>query len=303
MSAVTVNASARPAAKVTGRSTMFAKRCETRKLAAQAATRSVQARAITEVTAESTDANSALYEEFKKLLVDYEFAYKVGDRVSGKVFHCDAKGAWVDIGAKAAALCPSAEASLADVRNVRPPPRSDAIPTAPASSPSRAAPRGLPPVARASAASRATAFERAHFLTRAPTRVRPNAREWINDKRERRRDVSPPASRPTVTLTRPIPPPRHLPSRRRRLRCSTSARSTSSRSSATTTATGPSPSPCARFRCVSGRLFHARRARKSDPNYPRPSNHGPQFVSFAGDAAAFADPAARPFRRIDPKKP
>ena len=207
MSAVTVNASARPAAKVTGRSTMFAKRCETRKLAAQAATRSVQARAITEVTAESTDANSALYEEFKKLLVDYEFAYKVGDRVSGKVFHCDAKGAWVDIGAKAAALCPSAEASLADVRNVRPPPRSDAIPTAPASSPSRAAPRGLPPVARASAASRATAFERAHFLTRAPTRVRPNAREWINDKRERRRDVSPPASRPTVTLTRPIPPP------------------------------------------------------------------------------------------------
>jgi hypothetical protein len=207
MSAVTVNASARPAAKVTGRSTMFAKRCETRKLAAQAATRSVQARAITEVTAESTDANSALYEEFKKLLVDYEFAYKVGDRVSGKVFHCDAKGAWVDIGAKAAALCPSAEASLADVRNVRPTPRSDAIPTAPTSSPSRAAPRGLPPVARASAASRATAFERAHFLTRAPTRVRPNAREWINDKRERRRDVSPPASRPTVTLTRPIPPP------------------------------------------------------------------------------------------------
>jgi hypothetical protein len=185
MSAVTVNASARPAAKVTGRSTMFAKRCETRKLAAQAATRSVQARAITEVTAESTDANSALYEEFKKLLVDYEFAYKVGDRVSGKVFHCDAKGAWVDIGAKAAALCPSAEASLADVRNVRPSPRSDAIPTAPASSPSRAAPRGLPPVARASVASRATAFELAHFLPRAPTRVRPTAREWINDKRER----------------------------------------------------------------------------------------------------------------------
>jgi hypothetical protein len=119
MSAVTVAASvARPGAKVTARSTMFAKRCETRKLAAQAATRSVQARAITEVTAEAADANSALYDEFKKLLVDYEFSYKVGDRVSGKVFHCDAKGAWVDIGAKAAALCPTAEASLADVRNV-----------------------------------------------------------------------------------------------------------------------------------------------------------------------------------------
>ena len=119
MSAVTVAASvARPGAKVTARSTMFAKRCETRKLAAQAATRSVQARAITEVTADAADANSALYDEFKKLLVDYEFSYKVGDRVSGKVFHCDAKGAWVDIGAKAAALCPTAEASLADVRNV-----------------------------------------------------------------------------------------------------------------------------------------------------------------------------------------
>lgn len=119
MSAITVAASvARPGAKVTARSTMFAKRCETRKLAAQAATRSVQARAITEVTADAADANSALYDEFKKLLVDYEFSYKVGDRVSGKVFHCDAKGAWVDIGAKAAALCPTAEASLADVRNV-----------------------------------------------------------------------------------------------------------------------------------------------------------------------------------------
>ena len=31
---------------------------------------------------------------------------------------CDAKGAWVDIGAKAAALCPGSEASLAQARNV-----------------------------------------------------------------------------------------------------------------------------------------------------------------------------------------
>jgi len=33
------------------------------------------------------------------------------------VFRCDGKGAWVDIGAKAAALCPGSEASLATVRN------------------------------------------------------------------------------------------------------------------------------------------------------------------------------------------
>ena len=45
-------------------------------------------------------------------------ANMVGDRVTGKVFHCDAKGAWVDIGAKAAALCPGSEASLAQARNV-----------------------------------------------------------------------------------------------------------------------------------------------------------------------------------------
>ena len=84
MSAITVAASvARPGAKVTARSTMFAKRCETRKLAAQAATRSVQARAITEVTADAADANSA---STSSRSPDGEFSYKVGDRVSGKVF-------------------------------------------------------------------------------------------------------------------------------------------------------------------------------------------------------------------------
>ena len=34
------------------------------------------------------------------------------------MFHCDAKGAWVDIGAKAAAVCPGTESSLMVVRNV-----------------------------------------------------------------------------------------------------------------------------------------------------------------------------------------
>jgi small subunit ribosomal protein S1 len=79
--------------------------------------RVVTARAITQTVAETPNANAALYDQFKALLVDYEFSYKIGDRVSGKVFHCDSKGAWVDIGAKAAALCPAEESSLADVRN------------------------------------------------------------------------------------------------------------------------------------------------------------------------------------------
>ena len=108
--------SAVPAVRATVAARSIVRRSETRKLAAPS--RSVAARAITETVAESQGADSALYEEFKKLLVDYEFAYKVGDRVSGKVFHCDSKGAWVDIGAKAAALCPASESSLAEVRNV-----------------------------------------------------------------------------------------------------------------------------------------------------------------------------------------
>jgi hypothetical protein len=108
--------SAVPAVRATVAARSIVRRSETRKLAAPS--RSVAARAITETVAESQGADSALYDEFKKLLVDYEFSYKVGDRVSGKVFHCDSKGAWVDIGAKAAALCPASESSLAEVRNV-----------------------------------------------------------------------------------------------------------------------------------------------------------------------------------------
>jgi|EP00982_Pelagococcus_subviridis_P014435 hypothetical protein len=95
----------------------LANRVASRKVAAQMAQRTVLAVVAEEVQA---PASKALYDEFAKLLVNYEFSYKSGDRVTGKVFHCDSKGAWVDIGAKAAALCPGSEASLAAVRNVRP---------------------------------------------------------------------------------------------------------------------------------------------------------------------------------------
>ena len=226
-------------AKVTARSTMFAKRCETRKLAAQAATRSVQARAITEVTADAADANSALYDEFKKLLVDYEFSYKVGDRVSGKVFHCDAKGAWVDIGAKAARALPPAEASLADVRNVsdrirRSRQTARAIPPSNAYRPARA--RGRARLAREKT-------RRVHRLGATPEYYLAVARVEVV---KRCRRFPPPSVR-----THPLPDRSPLRQRVGPPPSSRLARSTSSRSSATTTATAPSPSPSVRFRCVS----------------------------------------------------
>jgi len=125
--AVRVNAKA-AGIKTTGSSrAAFLSRKAARSVAAVAATRKVATRAVvTETTAESSADSAELYKEFERLLVDYQFSYKVGDRVTGKVFHCDAKGAWVDIGAKAAALCPGSEASLAQARNVS---TSHALPT------------------------------------------------------------------------------------------------------------------------------------------------------------------------------
>ena len=106
-SAVRMNAKAAGIKTGAGSRAAFLSRKAARSVAAVAATRKVATRAIiTETTAESSADSAELYKEFERLLVDYQFSYKVGDRVTGKVFHCDAKGAWVDIGAKAAALCP-----------------------------------------------------------------------------------------------------------------------------------------------------------------------------------------------------
>jgi hypothetical protein len=63
--------------------------------------------------------NAEQYAEFANLLDQYQYNYKIGDVISGTVKACDAKGAWVEIGAKSEALCPTAEASLGNVRNVR----------------------------------------------------------------------------------------------------------------------------------------------------------------------------------------
>lgn len=118
MTAVTAAAAPRLSAKGANRvASTLAQRTAARKAAATMASRHVHA-IIAEETEATAGANSELYDQFAKLLVDYEFAYKVGDKISGKCFHCDSKGAWVDIGAKAAALCPASEASLATVKNV-----------------------------------------------------------------------------------------------------------------------------------------------------------------------------------------
>lgn len=87
-----------------------------RRSVATKAQRQVHAIVAEEVEAEA-GVDGVTYDDFARLLVDYQFNYKVGDKITGKVFQCDGKGAWVDIGAKAAALCPSSECSLASVRN------------------------------------------------------------------------------------------------------------------------------------------------------------------------------------------
>jgi len=57
------------------------------------------------------------YAELASLLENYQYSYKVGDKVHGKVVACDTKGALVEIGAKADALVPTSECSLSAVKN------------------------------------------------------------------------------------------------------------------------------------------------------------------------------------------
>lgn len=59
-----------------------------------------------------------LYKRFDRLLNQYEYKYKQGDRVKGTVFRVDQRAAYVDIGAKATASCPAEECSLAGVQRV-----------------------------------------------------------------------------------------------------------------------------------------------------------------------------------------
>lgn len=83
------------------------------------ATSAVVRRAIMSEEIRVSGENAEQYAEFANLLDQYQYNYKIGDVISGTVKACDAKGAWVEIGAKSEALCPTAEASLGNVRNVR----------------------------------------------------------------------------------------------------------------------------------------------------------------------------------------
>ena len=59
-----------------------------------------------------------LYKRFDRLLSQYEYSYKQGDKVKGTVFRVDQRAAYVDIGAKASASCPAEECSLVGVQRV-----------------------------------------------------------------------------------------------------------------------------------------------------------------------------------------
>ena len=59
-----------------------------------------------------------LYKRFDRLLSQYEYSYKQGDKVKGTIFRVDQRAAYVDIGAKASASCPAEECSLVGVQRV-----------------------------------------------------------------------------------------------------------------------------------------------------------------------------------------
>lgn len=70
------------------------------------------------VAEEEMDIKS-LYDEFATLLDQYDHNFKRGDTVVGTVFRTDDRGAYVDIGAKSAGYCSSAECSLSPQAKAR----------------------------------------------------------------------------------------------------------------------------------------------------------------------------------------
>ena len=59
------------------------------------------------------------YAEFAKALEKYDFKFRVGDKISGTVIMVENGGIYVDIGAKSAAFCPSAECAMGKTARVR----------------------------------------------------------------------------------------------------------------------------------------------------------------------------------------
>lgn len=57
------------------------------------------------------------YEDFESAVSNYDYSLNQGENVEGKIFDCNARGALVDIGAKAAAWLPAEEFATAPVQN------------------------------------------------------------------------------------------------------------------------------------------------------------------------------------------
>ncbi|PSC75243.1 30S ribosomal chloroplastic [Micractinium conductrix] len=69
-----------------------------------------------EATAEVPELSSEeLYARFESMIAEHDMAHSVGDRVQGTVVRVDQRGAYVDIGGKSTAFCPTAELALANI--------------------------------------------------------------------------------------------------------------------------------------------------------------------------------------------
>ncbi|KAL4537960.1 hypothetical protein Ndes2526B_g04187 [Nannochloris sp. 'desiccata'] len=55
------------------------------------------------------------YKTFEALLDEYSVSFATGDKVTGTVFRVDQKGAYVDVGGKSTAFCPTNELSMANI--------------------------------------------------------------------------------------------------------------------------------------------------------------------------------------------
>ncbi|KAL4441481.1 hypothetical protein ABPG77_001985 [Micractinium sp. CCAP 211/92] len=71
--------------------------------------------------AEPEVSSEELYRRFEEMIAQHDMAYSVGDRVQGTVVRVDQRGAYVDIGGKSTAFCPTVELALANI------PRSTAV--------------------------------------------------------------------------------------------------------------------------------------------------------------------------------
>jgi len=86
-----------------------AQRHQMRVAAMDAPTQAEEAPAVDELSSEE------LYARFEEMIAQHDMAHSVGDRVQGTVVRVDQRGAYVDIGGKSTAFCPTAELALANI--------------------------------------------------------------------------------------------------------------------------------------------------------------------------------------------